>query len=92
MISYPFEVRCYGSRIRLRATVEVMTNDGGQVESEPPLGYVAPEPHGWLGPRDRRYTDAAVVVDPELADGAWIVEIPLVDETMMRVDITSELV
>ena len=34
VIGYPFELRTKGNRVQLEATVEVMTNDGGQVEAE----------------------------------------------------------
>lgn len=91
VIRYPFELRCFGSRVRLRASVEVMTNDGGQVEAEAPLGYSPPAPHAWIAPDGSEHMTPVVVIGPEAADGRWAVEIPLTDETMMRVDITPEL-
>ena len=71
--------------------MEVMTNDGGQVEAEPPLGYEAPTVHAWIAPSGRRYTSAAIIVGPDDADGRWTVEIALREE-MMRVDLKVERV
>lgn len=91
VIRYPFDLRTFENRVRLRAAVEVMTNDGGQVESEAPLGYTPPTAHAWIGPDGTEHATAEVVTGPDQADGRWAVEIPLSDETMMRVDITPEL-
>lgn len=89
VISYPFELRTKGNRVRLEATVEVMTNDGGQVESEPPVGYEPPVVHAWIAPSGFRYSSAAIIVGPDDADGQWTVEVALREE-MMRVDLQVE--
>ncbi len=89
VIRYPFELRTRGNRVRLEATVEVMTNDGGQVEAEPPLGYEPPTVHAWAAPSGLHYTSAAVIVGPDDADGLWTVEFALREE-MMRVDLKVE--
>jgi len=89
VIRYPFELRTRGNRVRLEATVEVMTNDGGQVEAEPPLGYEPPTVHAWAAPSGLHYTSAAVIVGPDDADGLWTVEFALREE-MMRVDLEVE--
>lgn len=91
VIGYPFELRTKGNRVRLEAAVEVMTNDGGQVEAEPPLGYEPPTVHAWIAPSGLRYTSAAIIVGPDDADGPWTVEVALREE-MMRVDLKVERV
>ena len=89
VISYPFELRTKGNRVRLEATVEVMTNDGGQVETEPPVGYEPPAVHAWIAPSGLRYSSAAIIVGSDDADGHWTVEVALREE-MMRVDLKVE--
>jgi hypothetical protein len=89
VIAYPFELRTRGHRVRLAAAVEVMTNDGGLVEADPPAGYVPPAVHSWLSPAGSRYGVSEVIVGPDDADGRWTVEIELRDE-MMRIDLTVE--
>lgn len=89
VIGYPFELRTKGNRVQLEATVEVMTNDGGQVEAEPPLGYEPPTVHAWIAPSGLRYTSAAIIVGPDDADGPWTVEVALREE-MMRIDLKVE--
>lgn len=89
VIAYPFELRTKGNRVRLEATVEVMTNDGGQVEAEPPVGYEPPAVHAWTAPSGLRYSSAAIIVGPDDSDGHWTVEVALREE-MMRVDLRVE--
>lgn len=89
VIAYPFELRTKGNRVRLEATVEVMTNDGGQVETEPPVGYVPPAVHSWIAPSGLQYSSEAIIVGPDDADGHWTVEVALREE-MMRVDLKVE--
>lgn len=89
VIAYPFELRTRGNRVRLEATVEIMTNDGGQVETEPPVGYEPPGVHAWIAPSGVRYSSAAIMVGPDDADGHWTVEVALREE-MMRVDLKVE--
>ena len=84
---YPFELRTRGNRVRISATVEVMASDGGQVETEAPLGASAATVRAWVDPAERVYTAPAVEAGPEDADGPWIVEVSLADEAMMRVDL-----
>jgi len=91
VIRYPFELRTKGNRVQLEATVEVMTNDGGQVEAEPPLGYEPPTVHAWIAPSGLRYTSAAITVGPDDTDGLWTVEVALREE-MMRIDLKVERV
>lgn len=91
VIAYPFELRTKGNRVRLEARVEVMTNDGGQVETEPPVGYEPPAVHAWIAPSGLQYSSAAIIVGPDDADGHWTVEVALREE-MMRVDLKVERV
>jgi hypothetical protein len=92
VVQYPFELRAFNETVRLRATVEVMTNDGGQVEADAPIGYEPPVPRAWVGPDGTEHIGAEPVIGPENVDGRWLVEVPLRDTTMMRVDITPEVV
>ncbi|UVO13484.1 hypothetical protein NM962_05045 [Mycobacterium sp. SVM_VP21] len=86
VIAYPFELRTKGNRVWLEAAVEVMTNDGGQVETEPPVGYEPPAVHAWIAPSGLRYSSATIIVGPDDSDGHWTVEVALREE-MMRVDL-----
>ena len=91
VIGYPFELKTKGNRVQLEATVEVMTNDGGQVEADPPVGYEPPTVHAWIAPSGLRYSSAAIIVGPDDADGSWTVEVALREE-MMRIDLKVERV
>jgi hypothetical protein len=91
VIRYPFELRGHGSRLRLAAEVEVMTNDGAQVELEAPRGYEAPRVRCWLDPAGTEHDDSEVVVGPDGIDGRWVVEVPIQDEAMMRVNVRAEV-
>lgn len=86
VVAYPFELRTKGNRVRLVATVEIMTNDGALVEAEPPVGYVRPIVRSWVDPAGSRYTTPELTIGPDGADGKWIVEVELREE-MMRVDL-----
>jgi hypothetical protein len=89
VVTYPFELRARGNRVRLSAAVEILTNDGGQVETEPPLGYIAPSVHSWIDPLGQRHPSHEVVVGPDGVDGPWMVEVELREE-MMQVNIEAE--
>jgi hypothetical protein len=90
VIVYPFELRAHGNAVRLTATVEVMTNDGAQVETEAPRGQRLPVVRAWVDPTGTRYTGECVDVPATRTDGRWHVEVPLFDEAMMRLDVTAE--
>ncbi|WP_133259383.1 hypothetical protein [Mycobacterium colombiense] len=90
-VRYPFELRANGNPVRLLAAVEVMTNDGAQVESEAPLGYVPPQVLAWTDPSGREYASQVVTVAPDVADGLWNVDVEFRDDTMVRLDITTEV-
>lgn len=91
VVRYPFELRGHGSRIRVRAVVEVMSNDGAQVEGEPPVGSNSPSVRAWIDPEGGQHPEPVLEIGPEGVDGRWTVEVPLAEEMMMRVDIAPEL-
>jgi hypothetical protein len=91
VMRYPFELRTRGNRVLMSATVEVMANDGGQVETEPPLGTSAATVRAWVDPAERVHATPEVQAGPDDADGPWFVEILLADEAMMRVDLAVEV-
>lgn len=92
VIRYPFELRTRGNRVRLGARIEVMANDGGQVEAEAPVGAPQPVVRAWIDPHGREHLSAVHEVGPDDADGAWAVEVLLAEEAMMRVDLALEVV
>lgn len=87
VVRYPFDLRSNGNRVRLTAAVEVMANDGGQVEGEAPVGAVMPAVRAWLGPDGSTYTAPELSIGPDGIDGTWRAEVELADELMMRVDL-----
>jgi hypothetical protein len=91
VVRYPFELRGHGNRLRLKGTVEVMTNDGAQVESEAPRGYTPPAIRAWIDPAGKEHRASDLLFGPEGVDGEWWVEVPIQDEAMIRVDIAPEL-
>jgi hypothetical protein len=91
VVRYPFDLRGHGNRLKLGARVEIMTNDGSQVESDAPSGYEPPQVRAWIDPAAREHPTAELTTGPEGVDGRWHVEIPLQDEAMMRVDIAAEI-
>lgn len=90
VMRYPFELRTQGQRVRLRGSVEIMTNDGQQLEKEPPAGYISPRILCWVDPTGKKHSTAELTADPEGADGRWTVDVELRDE-MMRLDVTPEI-
>jgi hypothetical protein len=92
VVRYPFELRGHGSRVRMHALVEVMANDGGQVESEAPMGSTLPCVRAWIDPAGEEHPAPDVEVGPEGVDGRWIVEVAISDELMMRVDLALGIV
>ena len=91
VVRYPFELRGHGSRLRLKGTVEVMTNDGAQVEAEAPRGYQVPAIRAWIDPAGVEHLAEDLLVGPDGTDGQWWVEVPIRDEAMIRVDIAPEI-
>jgi len=89
---FPFELRTRGNRVRLAAVVQVMANDGAQVENDVPLGAELPSPTCWIDPSGSRHETTEVLIGPEDADGEWAVEVPLSEEAMMRVVVTPSRV
>lgn len=92
VMRYPFELRAKGNRVRLRAGLQVMTHDGESVEKEPPRGWIAPEVLAWVDSDGRSYGQPVLDLDPDRADGSWTVEVPIVEDMVIAVDITSEVI
>jgi hypothetical protein len=90
VVVYPFELRARGNRVALSATVEVMTNDGAQVESEAPVGQAPPMVLRWIDPNGDDHGGSRVETPPDRADGRWQAVVPLADDTMMRVNVVAE--
>ena len=80
-----------GQGVRLRATPEVMTGDGFEVERDPPAGWVAPLARRWKGPDGKHSAESEPRVDPN-GGGRWQVSVPVSGEVMTRVDIEAEAV
>jgi hypothetical protein len=90
VVVYPFELRARGNRVALSATVEVMTNDGAQVESEAPVGQSQPIVLRWTDPKGIDHDGPRVETAPDEADGPWEALVPLGDDAMMRVNVVAE--
>lgn len=90
VMRYPFELRTRGNRVLLSATVQIMTNDGESVESDPPRGWTPPDARAWTDPEGNEHKAPTVVGDPETGDGPWFVEVPIIEEAVIGVDIGAE--
>src|SRR5262249_3647048 len=62
VMRYPFELRARGNRVRMSASVEVMANDGGQVETEPPAGAVLATVRSWVDPAGRVHSVPSIEI------------------------------
>ena len=91
VLRYPFQLRGNGNRVRLRGAVEIMTTDGAQVEPEAPRGRPTPIISAWIAPDGTEHRVAELEVEADETDGVWSVEVPILDEAMMRVDISPEI-
>lgn len=91
VMRYPFELRANGNRVVLSATFQVMTGDGESLESDAPGGWVAPPVRSWTR-EGVEHVGETLEVSPDDADGAWTVEVPIVDDMVVGVDISSEVV
>lgn len=89
VVHYPFELRSRGNTVRVEATVEIMSSDGGQVESEAPVGTTSPAVRAWIDAVGREYAMPELEVTAEDADGRWQLEVFLLDDVMMRVDLKA---
>ncbi len=90
VIRYPFELRAHGNQVRLRGSVEIMTNDGQQLEKDPPAGAIPPRIICWVDPAGIEHRTEELVAGPEGVDGRWVTEVELRD-AMMRIDVTPEI-
>lgn len=91
VMRYPFELRTNGNRVALRASVQVMTNDGESLEGEPPRGWEPPTVRSWTH-EGIEHANEVLEVEAESSDGPWTVEVPIVDDMVVGVDISSEIV
>ena len=87
----PFMLDTDGAAARLRARVEVLTLDGGQVESEPPIGASVPGVLRWTDPSGATLTGEAVDAGTG-ADGRWEVWVEHQADLMVRIAIEAEAV
>lgn len=92
VMRYPFELRTRNARVRLLATVQIMTNDGESLESDPPAGWTEPKVYAWIAPNGREHRTPTHVPEVGEGDGAWTVEVPIVEEALVGVDIRAEIV
>jgi hypothetical protein len=90
VIRYPFELRTYGSDVRLTAVVEIMSSDGGQVESDAPLGAAVPCVRAWVDPSGLEHRVVELDASGDVIDGRWALDVELSDEAMMRVDVRAD--
>ena len=91
VIRFPFEFRSNGNRVTLVGTVEVMTNDGGQMEADSPVGHTPPEIRAWIDPQGAELLSHRVTVGPDGVDGVWSVDVFIDGEAMMRIAIEPEV-
>ena len=91
VIRYPFELRAYGGVIRLTAVVEIMSSDGGQVESDAPAGTTLPIVRAWIDPSGVEHRSAELDAR-DVVDGRWALDVELSDQAMMRVDVRADAI
>lgn len=89
VMRYPFQLRGRGNNVTLSAAVEVMTTDGRQTESEPPLGEELPGVLAWHAPDGTRHDGPTATIGPDRTDGAWKVDVELTGPAMLRLDIQA---
>lgn len=87
----PFMLDTDGVATRLEASVEVLTMDGGQVESEPPLGATVPAVLRWTDPAGATLAGRTVEAGAA-ADGRWEVWVEHQSDLMVRIAIEAEAV
>jgi len=90
VIRTPFSLETAGCDARVSASVEVLTMDGGQVETEPPIDGVIPDVVGWVTPeREIRGGGSALARPSE--SGEWEVRVGYEPDLMIRVAIDVEV-
>ena len=85
-IRTPFSIDTVGTPTRLGAAVEVLTMDGGQVETEPPIGGAVPEVLMWKSP-EREIRDVPAVSVGAMESGEWEVWVGYEPDLMIRIAI-----
>lgn len=91
VLRYPFELHTRGNRVRLRAVLRVMTNDGTSVEKDPPRNWVPPQVQAWIDPAGHRHRGTTMLCEPGSDGGRWLVEIPIVEEALVSVEVRPEV-
>jgi hypothetical protein len=87
-IMTPFMLETDGVLVRLRARVEVLTMDGGQVESEPPIGVTPPAVLRWTTPDGSSISGKETIAAAD-ADGRWEIWVEHDTNLMVRVAIDA---
>ena len=54
------------------------------------MGALLPKVRCWHAPSGAQLTREEVEITAEDGDGRWLVEVPLLDEAMMRLDVAVE--
>lgn len=90
VVIYRFELKPNGNAVKLSARVEVMTNDGAQVESEAPIGSVVPEVREWIDPSGAVHPGASAIAPADVGAGDWRAVVALHEDAMMRIDVVAE--
>jgi hypothetical protein len=88
-IRTPFRLDTDGVAVRVRANIEVLTMDGGQVETEPPIDGAIPRVLRWHAPA-REIGGAETVSAGANESGEWEVWITHEPDLMIRVAIDVE--
>lgn len=69
--------------MRVRAEVGVGILDGSAVESEPPIGSIAPEIIGWMDPQGRLENAGDEVRITPAKSGRWHLKIAIPDDVQV---------
>lgn len=85
-IRTPFSIDTAGAATRIGAAVEVLTMDGGQVETEPPIDGAVPEVVMWRAP-GREIEGVPVVSAEPTESGEWEVWVGYEPDLMIRIAI-----
>lgn len=72
------------------AKPRVLLDDGGVVETEPPLGTEQPKILRWLGPRKEEYGSSNKLSVNADDEGIWRVIISMPGDVYLKVDLTAE--
>jgi len=88
-IRTPFSLETVGAATRVKAVVEVLTMDGSQIETEPPINGTVPDVLRWKTPH-REIPGGGVVRAQPSESGEWEVWVDHQPDLMIRVAIDAE--